>query len=126
MGMTNELALHMTIAVIGLWKMGPSRRETSLNSYVHLGLAPQQHPRVEELGKEFGSDVHFTSYDETLLSDFVGGSVISARFSSHEELVRKALTSGKKVLVEKPLDADATDLRGLVEAIEGIDEAGSP
>eukprot|EP00172_Hildenbrandia_rubra_P004121 Plantae.Rhodophyta-Hildenbrandia_rubra.ctg7730.p1 GENE.Plantae.Rhodophyta-Hildenbrandia_rubra.ctg7730~~Plantae.Rhodophyta-Hildenbrandia_rubra.ctg7730.p1 ORF type:complete len:373 (+),score=57.83 Plantae.Rhodophyta-Hildenbrandia_rubra.ctg7730:931-2049(+) len=119
---SETLARRVTIAVIGLGEMGTIHaRNLSRNPHVRLALASQRKSRLDELGKELGSDIRFTSYDEVFNSDDIDGIVVATPFDKHVEYVKRGLMSGKKVLVEKPLGVDSTEVRGLADAIHGIE-----
>ncbi len=81
---------------------------------------------VSDLSVERLTEVHArypqvkvtTDYEDLIADPDIDAVVVATPVSSHFELARRALKSGKHVLVTKPITADATEALELIEAAE--------
>ncbi|MFJ7131594.1 bi-domain-containing oxidoreductase [Streptomyces fungicidicus] len=69
--------------------------------------------------RKFGFERATTDLDAVLGDPAVDAVFVVTRHSSHAELTRKALLSGKAVFVEKPLALTEDELAGVLAAVEG-------
>ncbi|HKZ40408.1 MAG TPA: bi-domain-containing oxidoreductase, partial [Candidatus Hodarchaeales archaeon] len=65
----------------------------------------------------FGFDFCTSDESEILKDDSINTVFIATRHNSHAEFVRKSLSSGKHVFVEKPLCITETELRGIEDLV---------
>jgi predicted dehydrogenase len=74
--------------------------------------------RLQEVGARFPGAVLTTDVEDAVLREDVQAVIICTQASSHYDIARLALTTGKHVLVEKPLTLDVTEAQALVNLAE--------
>jgi predicted dehydrogenase len=70
--------------------------------------------RAEEFRRQFGG-IAYDSVDDLLADDQIDAALVTTNTSSHFDFAKKALLSGKHVLLEKPICERPTQIRELAE-----------
>ena len=106
----------INIGVIGYGYWGPNIvRNFFLSDCMVKAIADS---RIERLGvaRKMFPSVHCTGRSEDIINDTsINAIVIAAPVSTHFELAKKALQSGKHVLIEKPMTATAAEAHELID-----------
>lgn len=95
----------------------PALKKISTMQYVGVAVA-RHRDKAEAFAKEYGGLV-FDDFDSMLLSDQIDAVYIPLPPALHFEWARKALNSGKHILVEKPFTTelrDTTELLSIAKA----------
>ncbi len=107
---------HTTVGIVGLGYWGPNwlRNFAALEECDLRYACDLKKDRTEKYARMYPATT-FTNRFEDLLSDpKLDAIVIATPTSSHFELAKKALESGKNVLVEKPMTATCEEAQTLV------------
>jgi predicted dehydrogenase len=115
------MAEQIAVAVVGTgwWATVHHLPSLAADSRVRLvAVCDQEVDRAREVAERFGIAVCFGSVDEMLAETQVQATVVAASSSAHHAVVRKLLTSGSDVLVEKPLATTAAEAYDLVRHAE--------
>jgi predicted dehydrogenase len=108
------------IALIGLGYWGPNyaRILSELPGAQLTAVCDQRAERLALVQQRHGAVATCTSVDDLLARDDVDAVVIATPASTHEALVRSALSRGRHVLVEKPMALHAAGCDALCELAE--------
>lgn len=108
-GLKSTRAVRLGIIGCGYWGPNLIRNFHDLPRVEVAGLCDAQEERLKAFRKKLPS-VRLTTSDEDLLSDpKLDAVVVATPISTHYQIARKALLSGKHVLVEKPLTQTARE-----------------
>lgn len=110
------MAKTPVIGIIGLGYWGPNllRNFASLDECRVKYGCDRSNERIKKLQKIYPNITFTTSAEELFNDPEVDGIVIATPTSAHFELAKKALDSGKHVLVEKPMTSDSKKAQTLV------------
>ena len=106
----------MRIGILGAGMMANLVMETIEKlhfSYTAVLGRKESEEKVKALCRENGLDAYFLDYDELLDSD-VDTIYVALPNHLHYEFAKKALLHGKHVIIEKPITANAAQLRELI------------
>lgn len=108
------------IAVIGYGYWGPNlvRNFQETDSARVKLCCDVEESRLNRVKVKYPSIETTTDYDEVLRNKEIAGVAIATPVATHYEFVRRALESGKHVLVEKPLAASVSEAEKLVGIAE--------
>ena len=81
-------------------------------------VCDQRPDRLREIARRFPGLYLTTQVEEAVLHQGVDAVVVCTEASAHYEVVRRALSAGKHVLVEKPLTTNSRDAERLIELAE--------
>lgn len=107
----------MRIGILGTGMMANLVMETIGElqfSYVAVLGRKESEEKVQTLCRENGLNRYYLDYDELLASD-VDTVYVALPNHLHYEFAKKALLWGKHVIIEKPITANAAQLRDLME-----------
>ena len=107
----------MTLALVGVGRWG-YRLVSKLLDHASTGQLychDMDAVRLEKIGREFPSVKVGSDYEDLLKNPAIDAVVIATPAASHYALARKALESGKHVLLEKPLTNRAAQAKHLVD-----------
>jgi predicted dehydrogenase len=106
----------MKIAVVGLGYWGPNlvRNFAATDGVEEVGCYDLDPERMSLAKQQYPIVRHFSSYDDILKSD-VDAVAIATPVSTHFSLAKKALESGKHVLLEKPMASTVVECEELIE-----------
>jgi predicted dehydrogenase len=108
--------MRIGVAGCGYWGSKHVRVLQQMTEIEQVVIIDRREERLGSLLRSFPSLRAFHSVDEAL--DHVDGVVIATPPSTHYDLARQALGSGKHVLVEKPITTSAVSARRLIELAE--------
>ncbi len=91
----------IALAGLGYWGKNILRNLYELQ-YLHTACDPET-SRLQEYKKKFPDADYVNSFDRILQAPEIRAVAISSPAATHYELVKRALTAGKDVYVEKPL-----------------------
>jgi predicted dehydrogenase len=83
-----------------------------------VAVCDQRTDRLREIARRFPGMHLTTQVDDAVANNQVDAVVVCTEATSHYEVVRRALSAGKHVLVEKPLTTTSTDAEKLIEQAE--------
>ncbi len=87
-------------------------------SYIAVLGRKESEEKAKALCRENGLDAYYLDYDELLDSD-VDTIYVALPNHLHYEFAKKALLHGKHVIIEKPITANAVQLKDLMETAKG-------
>jgi len=94
--------------------------DDELTEYAELvGLFDTSRARMEFVRKELGREPEFpceTDFDTLASKVDFDGVIVAAKDSAHAELIKKALSCGKRVFCEKPVCTNETEVREILRA----------
>ena len=110
------------IALVGLGYWGPNyaRVLSELPGAELTAVCDQRVDRLSLVKQRHAAVATCTNVDELLARDDVDAIVIATPASTHEGLVRAALTSGRHVLVEKPMALHGAGCESLCDLADAI------
>lgn len=113
----------MRVAVIGLGYWGPNlvRNLASTSSAELVAVCDQDPARLESIGAQFPSTRQLSDSEQVFTATDIDAVCIATPVGSHYSLVKRALESGKHVLVEKPFVRHVHEAEELVELARSRD-----
>lgn len=113
--------MTITLGLVGVGRWGPNllRNFHNHRTSVVRVIADRDEQRLAQVAALYPDIRAATDIDAVLEADDVVGVVIATPTATHYELVKRALSAGKHVMVEKPLTDDvaqAEELTALAEA----------
>ena len=111
---------HVRLALVGFGYWGPNyaRVLSDLAGAELTAICDQRPDRLAVVRQRYRAVAACASLDELFARDDVDAVVIATPASTHEALVRAALTSGRHVLVEKPMALHAAGCESLCDLAE--------
>ena len=105
------------IAVVGYGYWGPNlvRNFSSLPGCRVTGICDRYVARLQEASRLYPSVRVTGDLDELLAADDVDGVAIATPVSSHFELASRVISSGRHVLIEKPMTSTVEEAASLIE-----------
>ncbi len=106
--------------IIGYGRMGKQFDNCFYNSnsqYKLLGVASNSNSKVQEKKRD-DNFYSFKSYEDLINSNDINAIYISTLNNTHKELVISALENNKKVLCEKPLGMNFSEVKNINEKIK--------
>jgi predicted dehydrogenase len=117
-GERSSEALGVAIVGCGYWGMNYVRIFSELPDARVVAVCDQRRDRLQEVARRFPG-VHLTTQvDEAVMEAGVGAVVVCTEATSHYDVTRRLLLSGKHVLVEKPLTTTSVDAEKLIQLAE--------
>jgi predicted dehydrogenase len=110
----------LKIGIIGYGYWGPNlmRNFSSLHDCTVSMLADSRQERLDTASKQYKGIKTTTKVDDVLTSTEVDAVVIATPVMTHFPLAKKALESGKHVLLEKPMTATVAECEELIALAE--------
>ncbi|TVM32089.1 Gfo/Idh/MocA family protein [Oceanidesulfovibrio marinus] len=107
----------LNIAVVGCGYWGPNhvRNFNNLTDCAVTRVCDLDSKRLAHITKLYGTITPTNDYDELLTDSSVDAVVISTPVSLHYSMAKKALKSGKHVLIEKPMTKTSAEAIELIE-----------
>jgi predicted dehydrogenase len=111
----NGNSLGVAIVGCGYWGMNYVRIFNELPDARVISVCDQRPDRLQEVARRFPG-VHVSAeVDKAVASPGVDAVVVCTEATSHYEITRRLLLSGKHVLVEKPLTTTSADAEKLIQ-----------
>ncbi|MDF2537208.1 MAG: hypothetical protein K0S76_229 [Herbinix sp.] len=110
----------MNVAIISYWHVHAEEYTRSIiekTSSKVTAIWDEDADRGMKYAEKFGVKF-YSSYDEVLADQSIGGVVITSATSVHKELILKAIHAGKKVFSEKVLEITTADCLEIKEALQ--------
>ena len=110
------------IAVVGLGYWGPQLvRNVFESPHSELAAVCDARPEaVEQIARRYPGVRQIARFEDVLADDAIDAVMIATPISTHYELARAALTSGKHTFVEKPLAGSLAEAVRLAELAEEL------
>jgi predicted dehydrogenase len=112
------MAEEIPVAVIGTgwWATAHHLPALAADSRVRLvAVCDTEADRARDVAERFSVPAWHSSVEHVLAAEGVAAAVVAVSSSAHSDIVRRLLTSGVDVLVEKPIATTAADAYELVE-----------
>src|SRR5881275_3236417 len=108
------------LALIGYGYWGPNlfRNFSNLKNCKVSAVADSRKERLNLIAEQYPHTKLYTNPDDVFNDREIDAVVIATPVYSHYELAKKALESGKHVLVEKPLTSNVDEAKELIELAE--------
>ncbi len=105
------------IGLVGFGYWGPNlgRNFSVTPDCRFVAICDQTPSRLEAAARQFPACLTTSRYEDLMLHPGIDAIAIATPASTHFELARRALASGKDVLVEKPMTTTAADAERLIE-----------
>jgi predicted dehydrogenase len=109
--------MSVNLAVVGLGYWGPNlaRAASSVRGGRLYGICDSDPVRVERFAGAYPAARAFTSLDDVLADDDVHAVILSTPVASHFDMGMRILSSGRHVLVEKPLATTSGECQQLID-----------
>lgn len=110
----------VNLAIVGLGYWGPNlaRNFSEVENCRLVMVCDTRRERLEEIRRRYPFVEITTSYDDIVNNPAIDAVALATPVSTHHELAKRALRSGKHVLVEKPLAASVREAEDLIETAE--------
>lgn len=110
----------VNIAIVGLGYWGPNlvRNFSEVENCRVVMMCDSRRERLERIGRRYPSAEITANYDDIVNNPTIDAVALATPVSTHHELAKRALQSGKHVLVEKPLVASVKEAEDLIETAE--------
>src|SRR5215208_3456081 len=110
----------MKVAVIGAGYWGPNliRNFLMLDEVDAVVACDLDEGRLAKMRKQFHGIETATDHNEVIERSDVDIVVIATPVSTHHEIAKKALLTGKHCFIEKPMTASAAEAEDLIETAE--------
>lgn len=112
------MKVEKCIVVVGAGSWGGNHIRNFFNNGTLYGVYDIKKEKRDEVSLNYPDIKIFENYEDVLSDGNVKGIVIATLSSTHYELTKKALLSGKDVLCEKPLSINYTEGEELVKLAE--------
>src|SRR5579872_2451936 len=108
------------IGLVGYGYWGPNlgRNFSATPDCRFVAICDQSASRLEGAGRQFPSCLTTIRYEDLLVHPGIDAIAIATPAATHFALARQALSSGKDVLVEKPMTTTAADAEHLIDLAE--------
>jgi predicted dehydrogenase len=115
---TKSAKVGVAIIGCGYWGGHYVRIFNELPDSRVIAVCDQRPDRLREIARRFPGLYLTTQVDEAVTHPGVDAVIVCTEASAHYEMVRRALSAGKHVLVEKPLTTTSSDAEKLIELAE--------
>lgn len=105
----------LAIIGCGYWGINYVRLLSQTKEISLVAVCDQSKERLQSVQKQFPGPKLFSEVDQVVESNEIDAVVVCTNPSSHFEITKKLIESGKHVLVEKPITTNSTDARKLIE-----------
>jgi len=106
---------HNQICVVGAGNWGKNHIRTLNDLKLLGGIVDYNQDSLSYFAEKYPNILIYNNLDDALMNDDFRGFTVATPANTHYEIAKKIITSGKHVLVEKPLTLDIRDAENLVK-----------